>query len=216
MKILIIAVTRTYNGICVAGINSSKELIRPIKGKGSNRFWPAVNLTHEKGFIKSGEVWELEGDQVESEFPNHREDFLASELKYKNTLSHNKFISVLNKVVEDQQAFLDTVHARNRSICLVSVNNLRICRTFWEGQLRLRMGLTGNFYLGNPQTRDNLYPVKDCKWVGLLQQDYQPPTFEQIFACIGLATPTPYDGKEYPQIIGLHTSPDVEYPMNYP
>lgn len=216
MEILIIAVTRTYAGFCVVGINSSKNFIRPIRGRGGNRFWPERQLTHQDGFIKCGEVWELKGGQVESEFQNHKEDFLASEFNYKHSLDHNKFIRFLNKSTEDQQAFLDTVHGRSRSICLVTVNRLNIIRRYWEGQLRLRMGFTGSFSLGNPKTIDNLYPVKDCKWERLLQQNYQPPDFERIFVCFGLAIPTPYDRIEYPQIIGLHTLPDVEHPINYP
>ncbi len=37
-----------------------------------------------------------------------------------------------------------------------------------------------------------------------------------VYLCLGLATPTPYDEIEYPQVIGLHTNPLAPFSSNYP
>ncbi|GAE95055.1 hypothetical protein JCM21714_4262 [Gracilibacillus boraciitolerans JCM 21714] len=40
--------------------------------------------------------------------------------------------------------------------------------------------------------------------------------FNRIYIAIGLATPNSYDGVEYPQIIGIHTDPEVTISNMYP
>jgi hypothetical protein len=42
------------------------------------------------------------------------------------------------------------------------------------------------------------------------------PLLDEVYFCIGLATPAPYDGVEYPQVIGLHTNPEINWPTEYP
>ena len=77
--------------------------------------------------------------------------------------------------------------------------------------------MTGWFNsLDNPKTQDNMYPVKDCKLLGVMLADFRLPQLNRLYVCIGLATPTYYDRIEYPQVIGLHTSPNVKFTDSYP
>ncbi|MDW7651225.1 MAG: hypothetical protein SCK29_11735 [Bacillota bacterium] len=216
MLLGIIAVTKAHDGFCVAGINAHGKLIRPIRGKGSDRFWPRNKLTHENGFIKSGDIWELEGNYVRSEFPNHTEDFRPTKFRYRHPMKQEKFMDLLSKYAEGEQEFIDTVNGNQRSLCLVSVNNIRFRTREWDGRISWRVSIDGGFCFDNPKTQDTQYPLKDCKWLSLMNKGYRLPRFEKIFACIGLATPAPYDGVEYPQVIGIHTMPDIKITDNYP
>ncbi len=216
MLIGIVAVTKTKNGFCVAGVDAFGNLVRPICGTGSRRFWTRKKLSHSGGFIKCGDVWELKGEQCSSEFPNHTEDFFATSFNYKKSLTNDKFMNILSNFSEGEQEFLDTVNANKRSLCLISVSSFNHITKYWEGQPKLRMFLAGAFPVSNPKTNDNTYPIKDCKWVSLLNDNFRPPQFKQIFVTIGLATPTYYDSTEYPQIIGIHTSPNVKFTESYP
>jgi len=87
----------------------------------------------------------------------------------------------------------------------------------WHGRIKPKMTLKGmDFDLGNPLTTNSDYPVKDCKWESLVLRRYRVNELKKIFFCIGLATPAPYNNIEYPQIIGLHTDPEIPYPSAYP
>lgn len=216
MLIGIVAVTKAFDGFCIAGVNALGELIRPIYGKGNHRFWPREKLTHDGEFIKCGDVWELDGRPFELEYPNHTEDFLPTTFRFRHTLNQSKFFDVLSEFAEDKKAFSDTVNAHKRSLCLVSVDSFTMITRVWNNKTSLRMGLIGKFSLNNPKTQDNLYPVKDCRWLGLMNDGNIPPQTKRIFICIGLATPTPYDRIEYPQVVGVHTLPCLGFTATYP
>lgn len=216
MLLAIVAVTKTHNGFCVAGVNGYGKLFRPICGFGKDRFWQRESLTHTNEFIKCGDLWELEGQKLESEYPNHTEDFLATSFTYKQKVDHKTFLNNLRRFAENEQAFIDTVNANKRSLCLMPVSTLKLYNTVYAGNSKPRVSVTGAFNMQNPKTQDKLYPVKDCKWERLVLNNYIPPKLEQIFVCIGLATPTPYDGIEYPQVIGIHTLPNIDFPDTYP
>lgn len=216
MFLVIVAVTKTYDGFCVAGINASGIIVRPICGKGRHRFWSREQLTHDGDFIKCGDIWEVEGVRGKREFPNHTEDLFTSKLVYSHTINHEWFIKILDKFAGNEKTFLNTVYGRKRSLCLISVKSIVLEISHWHGNPRFRIGFTGKFSLENPKTKDKMYPVKDCKWVGLISKDFKLPNFKKIFVCIGLATPSPFDRVEYPQVVGLHTSPNVAFPDNYP
>lgn len=105
MLLAIVAVTKTHNGFCVAGVNGYGKLVRPICGFGKDRFWQRESLTHTNEFIKCGDLWELEGQKLESEYPNHTEDFLATSFTYKQKVDHKTFLNNLRRFAENEQAF---------------------------------------------------------------------------------------------------------------
>lgn len=123
---------------------------------------------------------------------------------------------VAGRYVEGEREFLNTVNDMRRSLCLIQVNTVSPRVNYWDGKPKLKMTFTGNFDVSNPLTNNSDYPVKDCKWSGLMIEGYRVLRFQAIYLCVGLATPTPYDGVEYPQVIGLHTVPDTLCTAHYP
>jgi len=65
----------------------------------------------------------------------------------------------------------------------------------------------------NKTSAGNQY-YADCKWERLILNNFRPPNFQRLYICIGLATP--FNGIEYPQVIGIHSLPDVNFPESYP
>ena len=112
--------------------------------------------------------------------------------------------------------FIDTVNARGRSLCLVKPDSILPNVDYWDGKAKLRMRFEGKFDIGNPLTAKKDYIVKDCKWSALMVGNIRAPKPNEVYLCLGLATLTPYDGIEYPQVIGLHTNPPAPFSANYP
>lgn len=216
MFITIVAVTKAYDKFCIAGMDEHGKWIRPIPRVRGQRFWEREELFNDNEFIKAGDIYEIDGNTPSRfEYPNHTEDFIVNKLKYIKTLTNNHFIRFLEDKIEDNNAFIDTVNARGRSVCLVKVEKVIDTSTVWDGKNKARMRFEGNFNLDNPLTKYKDYVVKDCKWVGLM--DFGNIDFiEEAYLCIGLATPAPYDKKEYPQVIGLHTKQEIAFTENYP
>lgn len=217
MLILILSVTKTRTGFCIAGMNEYGQWIRPIVGVWDTRFWSRQQLTNNQRFIKPGDIWEVKGYSPQVlPYANHTEDYITTVLEYKRTLNHNEFLEFLERNVEDEEEFNNTVKANGRSLCLISVNQFKFYKEHWENIVKQKIYLEGAFNMDNPLTKSDSYPIKDCKWTGLLSNNYNLPNFEKVFICIGLATPTPYDGVEYPQVIGIHTLPNTPFTESYP
>lgn len=139
------------------------------------------------------------------------EDYVITEGSFHRTLTNNQLMQFLRTHTEDATAFNDTVNARGRSLCLVKVSSFRTEVFRDEPKMYL---FSNNFNLDNPHVNFSNYKIKDCKWAGLVIQGYQRPNFNEVYACIGLATR--FRGVEFPQLIGLRTFPDVLYPSSYP
>ncbi len=217
MLVTILAVTKAWDEFCIAGMNERGKWIRPISTGGSKRFWRREQLIREGEFIRCGDVWELNGyTPAVFQFSSHSEDFVATNLIYKKTLSNDQFLAYLRNNVEDEGAFQATVNAQQRSLCLLKPDDVYTEVNYWGDRAKPKMRFTGSFNLNNPKTTNGDYIVKDCKWSGLMLANHRVPRFREIYLCIGLATPAPYNNVEYPQIIGLHTNPLIPYPSEYP
>lgn len=221
MLITILAVTKVNSPdrFCIAGMTDSGEWIRPIPNDKTNRFWLRRDLTRVTGeFTKSGDVWKIEGYfPDEFQFPNHTEDFVVTKRKYIKRLSNNELMDFLRSNVESESNFYDTINAKGRSLCLMQAETVIPQITNWNGVDKPKVKFYGSkFDLNNPKTKNNDYIVKDCKWAHLILQRVQLPALTEIYFCIGLATPAPHDRVEYPQVIGLHTEPEVAWPQEYP
>lgn len=215
MLVTILAVTKTSNDrFCIAGLDEDGDWVRPIFTEDPNaRFWPREQLMISDEFVKSGDVWEIKGRQPTIlQYPNHVEDYVVTKRSFSRSLNNNQLIKFLRTHSEDVTVFNDTVMGQGRSLCLVKIRSFRT-EVFYN---KPKLYLTGdNFSLDNPHVRFNNYIIKDCKWSGLVMQDYhQWPKFSEVYACIGLATQ--WNGTEYPQLIGLHTNPDIPCLPSYP
>ena len=225
MKICILAVTNAFDKYCIAGMDEKGTWVRPISSNPNTRFWKKDELTFDQGygFIRAGDVLEFNGSKPSQyQHRNHTEDIVvqANQFKIVDRLNNQQLINFLKNKDETQQAFIDTVNAQSRSLCLVKVNKFQHQITQYPGDTaKPKMTFTNNaFDVTNPKTSAGNYIVKDCKWsnVVLNQSVTNTQTYIDIYLSIGLATPTGYDGVEYPQVIGLHTNPEVTLPNNYP
>lgn len=218
MLVTILAVTKAYDRFCIAGLNEDGQWVRPMPADPSvvdsqSRFWTREQLMTASGkFVKSGDVWDINGRQpTRFLHPNHVEDYVVTRRSFARSLTNNQLMQFLRAHTEDAIAFNDTVMASGRSLCLVKISSFQTEVFYNKPKIYLS---SDSFSLDNPHVNYSNYPVKDCKWAGLIIQGYQRPDFSKVYACIGLATQ--WNGTEYPQLIGLHTMPDVPYPSSYP
>jgi hypothetical protein len=221
MKVCILAVTPAFDKFCIAGMTEDGEWIRPIPSHGNSRFWTEHELTHNKhGFLRTGDVLELNGSTpVKYEFPNHTEDFPVRSLKFYKRLSNEELFDFLNGKEEDQVDLDNTLNANKRSLCLIKVDNFNHYRDDYDpNKVKPKIFLhSENLNVGNIQTNNHRYILKDCKWIPyVLENDLPKGTYGEIYIAIGLATPAPYNGVEYPQIIGIHTNPEISLKSSYP
>jgi len=220
LELTILAVTKSYNGFCIAGMTSTGKWIRPISNISHGRFWSKEELITNGRFIMSGDVWEIEGKSPETyEYQNHTEDYLLTEWKLIRQLEESEFLEFIKMHCEGSESLSAVFEAnRGRSLCLVRADQVQTYTTKFEGKNRARMLLSSNEYnLYNPRTNNGNIVVKDCKWEILLLNGKEiPEEINHKYICIALATPNPRDGIEYPQIVGFHTFPNVLCEKTYP
>ncbi|MCY7674845.1 dual OB domain-containing protein [Bacillus safensis] len=218
MKVYILAVTSAYNDYCIAGMDEEGNWIRPISSSPNTRFWKKCELTFDKGFgfIRAGDVIEFRGDvPPQYQHPNHVEDIIVQEnqLTLVDRLNNLQLINFLENKDETEQAFNKTVNAKGRSLCLIKVDSFQYAITQFEDKpAKPKMTFTNSkFNVDNPQTYNGDYIVKDLVWSDAVLKNLvdKKQAYNDIYLTIGLATPTPYNGIEYPQVIGLHTSPVI-------
>lgn len=221
MLVTILAVTKAYDRFCIAGLNEDGQWVRPMPTDPSasdpqSRFWTREQLKMASGkFVKPGDVWDVNGRQPTRYLhPNHVEDYVVTQGSFHHSLTNNQLIQFLRTHAEDSIAFNNTVLGNGRSLCLVKVLSFKTEVFEYQGKKDPKIYLMGiNFSLDNPQVKFKNYKLKDCKWAGLVLQGYSS-SFNKVYACIGLATQ--FNGKEYPQLIGLHTSPEAPFSNTYP
>ncbi len=174
--VTILAVTNTYAGYCIAGLTEDGKWIRPMPSvETGRRFWNSGELTLPgKGApVAVGDVWEISGNPPKMfQYPNHVEDFRTQSRRYVRTLRNRQLLNFLENHVEGEEAFLDTVHANGRSLCLIRVNGINGFTETWNGKVKAKMDLKGDFQICNPKTNNGYYPVTCCKWSRLLKDGY--------------------------------------------
>jgi len=222
MLVTILAVTKAFDRFCIAGLTEDGSWVRPIpteqknQGNPEARFWTREQLMFGGEFIEPGDVWEIEGySPTKFLHQNHVEDFVVTKYRYIKTKDNAQVMRFLGRYKEENKAFIDTLYGKGRSICLVKVRQFSTEIFEWNGEKSPKIYLYGSdFNLNNPHVKYANYKLKDCRWAGLIMQNYSVPHFDEIYATIGLATS--FRGTEYPQVIGLHTSPQAPYPDSYP
>jgi hypothetical protein len=222
MFVIILAVTKAYDGFCIAGLNEIGQWVRPVPNDQiriddpNSRFWSREQLMISGEFVKSGDVWEIEGrNPARLLYPNHVEDYVINKYRFSNRLTNNQLMQFLRTKAEKRTAFNDTILGQGRSLCLVKVDSFETEIFTYNGISDSKIYLTSkDFCLDNPHVRFSNYKLKDCKWAGLVMQSHRLPHFSEVYAAIGLATQ--FRGTDYPQIIGLHTNPNMPFPETYP
>jgi hypothetical protein len=225
LKVYILAVTLAYDKYCIAGMDEDGNWVRPIPKDPATRFWRKDQITFNQGygFIRSGDVIEFqERKPLSYQHQNHTEDFIvdSSSIKLVKRLSNPELMGFLKDKSETQKDFDNTTQASGRSLCLIKVDHFNHQITQFPGaRAKPKMTfLNQHFNVANPKTTQGNYIVKDCKWSNLVLNNSvrNESKYNNIYLSIGLATPTGYDGIEYPQVIGLHTDPEIPLPNSYP
>jgi hypothetical protein len=226
MEVCILAVTKARSGeFCIAGITEEGNWVRPIPENSLTRFWTTSQLTFNKnyGFLRAGDVIRFDGQKPQSlQHPNHTEDYLVSENHFEliTRYSNDQLLNFLEGKDETEENFLRTVNAQKRSLCLVKVDAFQQQITQYPGESsKPKMTFTNNdFSVTNPKTTPGNYIVKDCKWSNLVLNNTirDNLSFNKIYLAIGLATKWGVNQIEYPQVIGLHTEPEIQTPLTYP
>ena len=217
MQVSLLAISRVADFFNVTCMTSEGTWVRPIPGHGKNRFWTREELTHSNGrFVRTGDIWEIKGRKPRRPlYSNYAEDFIISRRIHEKTLPLSVFLDFIDHNCENEHAFLDTIYARGRSVCMVKASEVRASASAIQGKMRTKMKVTGQqFDVANPFMMDSEYIVKDCKWEGLIKSGVQCTNLQRAFVCIGLAPPI--NGVQYPQILGFHSDPDIVHPASYP
>lgn len=216
LKIIILAITQTYERYCVAGMTERGQWIRPLPP--DHRFW--ASCKYDDGtFIKPGDIWEVT-DYVkynDPTSPGHTEDIrvLSYESLYKcGELNNTELCAFVKQHLESEQTLHDTLNANGRSLCLIKVDDI------WkiEGANRICFTMNAKEYRNN--TYKEGYPVTDLKWRSVFRshRSISFKGFQNLYLCIGLARTEPNKNitREYPMVISIITNPFVDYPPQYP
>jgi len=215
LKIVILAVTKTYDRYCIAGMTEYGEWVRPLPP--DHRFWTTYRYC-DSAFIKPGDVWEIT-DYVkynDPQSPGHTEDIKIldyNSVNKCNELSNEQLCTFVERHLEDEQSLCDTLDANGRSLCLINADKIRKV----VGENRVCFTINGNEYRNN--TFKEGYPVTDLKWRSVFQhRSVRFDEFNQLYLCVGLARKEPNKDiyREYPMVISIITNPFVPYPQQYP
>lgn len=224
MEVVILAVTKAgYGEYCISGMTEDCCWVRPIPQSNKTRFWNASQLTIDSsyGFLRAGDVIEFNGQKPNVfKHPNHTEDYIVNgNFNFVKRLSNKELMDFLEGKEETEQDFLNTVNANKRSLCLIRVDSFQQQVTQYEDDPpKPKMTFRNkDFDVTNPKTTPGNYIVKDCKWSNIvLNRTLRFNYFDKIYLAIGLATKWGDNQIEYPQVIGLHTDPEILPPATYP
>lgn len=220
---VILAVTKTFDKYCIAGMDSNGNWIRPLP-VGTGKFWSTIFYNNMKP-IQVGDVWEISNFRAEydSSSPGHTEDIrLITEPVFKQHLSNEELINFVNKHKEDMKALNDTLDANARSLCLIDVDEFEYFMALndfsQKTSPRMTFSYQGEEYKNVTRSITG-YPITDLKWRAYTIQNKQTTgSFKSILICVGLARTEPKKdmNKEYPMIISVITDPEVPLLPTYP
>lgn len=213
MQVTLLAITQIMDEFSIAGMSEEGEWIRPVPGYGNRRLWTKAELTDSDGdFVRQGDIWSLKGKRPRRPtLPSGTEDFEITRRMRVGTLTHDELVHMLQRCAETEMAFVDTLYARKRSLCLIEATDPVIFFSESGGRKVVRMKLEGsNYSVANPFAINQDYVVKDFRWGLLKRGDVSLDQIQMAYAVIGLSSPV--NGVEYPQIFGLYMEPLVKWP----
>lgn len=176
LTITILAVTKTFDSYCIAGMDEKGKWYRPLPNVGG-KFWPKVCYS-DGTFIQVGDVWIIndyikEPDPIS---PGHTEDIrLKSPPTYAKRLSDGELIRFVQEKQENSVDLKETINANKRSLCLIQVDSFTsFINTYNEKKSpRILFESGGVTYRNNTWTPG--FPVTDLKWRAYILQECVPP-----------------------------------------
>lgn len=243
MDVTILAVTKRYEGICIAGVNNALRWIRPVKTE--SLMLEDIRLSNG-GYTVVSKVYDFPLNTTHA--PNHyqTENHIIDEsrtISYIRTLTdvqRNDLFSRLSEsplVTAENSDMSEVLKSRHRSLILlgpVEIESASIDRdcNVNPPKLTCRVAFRVNGIQVHGQNNVTNLPCTDLKYRAfarnLLNQrnvDYLQLTgaelqeqlgFDQVFIAIGLTGRSRGSHGDYwPMIIGFHTIPDYEQEINY-
>lgn len=236
MNIIILAVTRKNNGICIAGINDKLEWIRPIK----NRILNVNDIKLNKKYLSISNSYEFSFSKHVPSAPQ-TENYLIDETK--------PIIHVKTLAEDDRRALFQSLQENS----LITSNSPSNISTILKSDKRSLIFLGPvtidsvymrfeNSYMKSPRVTCtiNSLPIKNQKGNSDLSctdlkfrafakdllkkkklnsltltgtQLQELLGFKQVFVAIGLTGE--FRDEYWPMIIGIHTIPDYKQEINY-
>lgn len=220
LTITILAVTKTYESYCIAGMDANGKWYRPLPELGG-KFWSDLRYG-DGAFIQVGDVWEVNNYISENDLtsPGHTEDIrLKSSVTRVKSLNNQQLIQFVQRNQENKIQLQRTLNANDRSLCLVHVEYFEgFVHTYNERRsARVKFKYNGEIY--HNTTSFPGFPLTDLKWRSyILKEKDTPRIWRSVFICIGLARREPAKNlnKEFPMVISIITDPEVPLLSSYP
>src|SRR5690625_224049 len=225
MKMCVLSVVNAGADFSIAGINLEGEWVRPISSGAMAPHWDETHLNFDfgYGFIRVGDIIEFEGGETAQHGATFQpEDILvpSGKMILKNRLPNKDLLWFLEAAGESKEDFEQTIQGKDRSLCVIKVDQIDHFLVPGSGnKLEPRMHLTNASYpLLNPVVQASQYPVTDSKWSHLIrnQMVQNHSDYKEVYITIGLQQLSGPTEQVEPQIIGIHTDPEVSLPNQYP
>lgn len=225
MQMCVLSVVNVGTYFSIAGINLEGEWVRPISGGAMAPHWDETHLNFDLGygFIRIGDIIEFDGIKPDQNGSIHQPEAIlvpSGKMILKNRLPNKDLLWFLEAATESKEEFEHTVQGKGRSLCVIKVDQIEHILVPDSGNgSEPRMNVTNTSYpLINPVSNTSQYRVTDCKWSHLIRHHMvtNRSDYTEIYITIGLqqlSTPTK---REEPQIIGVHTEPEISLPNQYP
>ncbi len=219
-RVIVLAATKMFNGICVAGVDENLAWIRPVLKDGMN--FPPESL-QVSGRVVAEPYNEVEF-HVQRRLANNpqtedHEVDLSRGLRSVRTLNDNQLSHLLNQIDESHLvgAHRDlerTLTARNRSLILARVDDVDEAYTklTQQGRPQRRIG----FHIGRCMFD---LPCTELRWRRLTRGGrddiglQKPQEAQDVYLALGLTRL--FNGHCWPMVVGVHPIPKLSVVVDY-
>lgn len=243
MDVTILAVTKRYDGVCIAGVNNALRWIRPVKTE--SLMLEDIQLSNGE-YTETSKVYDFPLNTTHAPNPYQTENHIIDEsriISYIRTLTdvqRNDLFSRLSEsplITAQNSDISEILKSRHRSLILlgpVEIESASIDRdrNINPPKITCRISFRINGIQIHGQNNVTNLPCTDLKYMAfarnLLNQrnvDYLQLTgaelqaqlrFAQVFIAIGLTgLSRGTHGDYWPMIIGVHTIPDYNQVIDY-
>lgn len=199
-EICVLAMSNTFNEICIAGVDSNGEWIRPIKNGG--RFWCEEDLMFENKMLEIGNTVCFNGEYFNDGSSSvHTEDFSTTEITLvdiQDLIFNRNYDSV---AIAHSDVSLLCEETLGKSLALISLEEIQVFKNSYE-KVRCSLLIPE---LGNIRTAGKDYAFND--YYHKPKVSGFPKIVSTRYVSIGLAKPFRRGDEEeeicHPQIVGV-------------
>ena len=214
MEIVITAMTRVNNMVCLAGINlQDYTWVRPVWRHGAG-VWPGVNY-QSNALIEVGDVIWLKNPEPHP-VPLHSEDVLTSSFSWVRTMDDEELAVTLRQAVVNCHALDEVMSGEgHRSLCLIKPDQLEVLYVDPADRANTRIGFWLDARHYNNITTKPGFPCTDLRWRAYRRQygrDLDIYQYDEVFLAIGLTRP--YNGLCNPMVVSVITLPSFRFTLD--